>query len=65
MAARAFISDNEFRANGPRDAIFGRHPSSGKQAGINAGFFAAQSTLFYLTEHNRNAGGPLDRACLG
>ena len=53
------------RGGGEGNPIFGRNPSSGKQAGINAGFFAAQSTLFYLTEHNRNAGGPLDRACLG
>jgi hypothetical protein len=35
--------------------IFGKHPSPAKQAGINAGIFAAQSFAFYLTERNRHA----------
>ena len=43
------------RGGGEGNPIFGLNPSSGKQAGINAGFFIAQSTLFYLTEHNHNA----------
>lgn len=34
---------------------FGRHPSPLKQAGINLGFFAAESGVFYLTERNRHA----------
>jgi hypothetical protein len=34
---------------------FGRHPSPAKQAGLNLGIFAAQSGLFYLTEHNRHS----------
>ena len=35
--------------------IFGRSPSPAKQAGINLAFFAGESALFYLTEHNRHA----------
>lgn len=34
---------------------FGRHPSPLKHAGINLGFFAAESGVFYLTERNRHA----------
>lgn len=33
----------------------GRHPSAGRQAVFNLAFFAAQSGLFYVTEHNRHA----------
>lgn len=33
--------------------VFGRYPSPAKQAGINAGIFAAQSTAFYFTERSR------------
>jgi hypothetical protein len=36
------------------DPLFGRHPSPAKQAGINLAFFAGESALFYLTEHNRH-----------
>lgn len=35
--------------------IFGSNPSPAKQSLINLGFFAAQSGVFYLTEHNRHA----------
>src|SRR5271157_4681822 len=35
------------------DPVFGKHPSAGRQAAINALFFAGQSTLFYETEKNR------------
>lgn len=34
--------------------LFGRYPSPAKQAGINAGIFAAEVGLFYLTERNRH-----------
>lgn len=34
-------------------AIFGRHPAPARQAGINAGLFAAEVGVFYLTEHSR------------
>ena len=37
------------------DPNFGSHPSPAKQAGINAGIFAAQSLAFYLTERNRHS----------
>jgi len=37
------------------DPVFGRHPSPAKQAGINLAFFAGESALFYVTEHNRHA----------
>ena len=42
------------RGGWENNPIFGRHPSPAKQAGINLGFFAAQSGLFFLTEHNRH-----------
>ncbi|PYU48519.1 MAG: hypothetical protein DMG53_06660 [Acidobacteria bacterium] len=48
------------RGGGEGNPIFGRNPSSGKQAGINAGFFIAQSTLFYLTEHNHESATTLE-----
>jgi len=37
------------------DPLFGRHLSPAKQAGINLAFFAGESALFYVTEHNRHA----------
>ena len=37
------------------DPVFGRHPSPAKQAGISLAFFAGESVLFYLTEHNRHS----------
>ena len=37
------------------NSVFGRHPSPLKQAGINAGIFAAQSSAFYLTKRNKHA----------
>jgi hypothetical protein len=37
------------------DPLFGRHPSPAKQAGLNLAFFAGESALFYVTEHNRHA----------
>ena len=43
------------RGGWENNPAFGRHPSPAKQAGINAGIFAAQSFAFYLTERNRHA----------
>ncbi|HEX8879501.1 MAG TPA: hypothetical protein VF749_05695 [Candidatus Acidoferrum sp.] len=43
------------RGVGKVTPVFGRHPSPVKQAGINAGIFAAQSFAFYLTERNKHA----------
>ena len=43
------------RGGWENNPIFGKHPSPAKQAGINAGIFAAQSFAFYLTERNRHA----------
>lgn len=37
------------------DPIFGRNPSPGKQAGINAALFVGQVLAFRLTERNRHA----------
>ena len=34
--------------------VFGLHLSPAKQAGVNAGIFAAQAASFYLTEHSRH-----------
>lgn len=34
--------------------VFGLHLSPAKQAGVNAGIFAAQAAAFYLTEHSRH-----------
>ena len=42
------------RGGWENDPVFGRHPSPVKQAGINLAFFAGESALFYLTEHNRH-----------
>jgi len=38
--------------NNPR---FGRHSSPAKHAGIDLAFFAGESAVFYLTEHNRHS----------
>ena len=35
--------------------IFGSHPSPAKQAAVNLGFFAAESTVAYIAEHNKHA----------
>jgi len=35
--------------------VFGRYPSPAKQAGINLAFFAGESAVFYLTEHNHHS----------
>jgi hypothetical protein len=35
--------------------VYGRHPSPARQAGINLAFFAGESAVFYLTEHNRHS----------
>ncbi len=43
------------RGGWENNPVFGRHPSPAKQAGINAGIFAAQSAGFYLTEHSKHA----------
>ena len=43
------------RGGWENNPVFGRHPSPAKQAGINLGFFAAESGVFYGTEHNRHA----------
>ena len=43
------------RGGWENDPVFGRHPSPTKQAGINLAFFAGESAVFYLTEHNRHA----------
>jgi len=43
------------RGGRENDPVFGRHPSPAKQAGINLAFFAGESALFYLTEHNHHA----------
>lgn len=42
------------RSGWETNPAFGRHPSPAKQAGINLGFFAAQSTAFYFTQHSRH-----------
>lgn len=33
--------------------IFGRHPSTARQVGLNAIFFVGQTTVFYFTEKSR------------
>ena len=43
------------RGGWENNPVFGRHPSPGKQAGINLGIFAAQSAGFYLTERSKHA----------
>jgi hypothetical protein len=43
------------RGGWENNPVFGRHPSPAKQAGINLAFFAGESAVFYLTEHNRHA----------
>ena len=43
------------RGGWENNSVFGLHPSPAKQSLINLGFFAAQSGVFYLTEHNRHA----------
>jgi hypothetical protein len=43
------------RGGWENNPLFGRHPSPAKQAGINLAFFAGESAVFYLTEHNRHA----------
>lgn len=35
--------------------IFGQHPSPGRQAGINAAFFAVDVSALYVTEHSRKS----------
>ena len=51
------ITTRQLLDPGGQDSIpcLGRHPSPAKQAGINAGIFAAKSLGFYLTERNRHA----------
>lgn len=36
------------------DPFFERHPSPGKQAGINLGIFGTQAGFLYVTEHSRH-----------
>ena len=36
------------------NSIYGRHPSVGRQVGVNLGFYAAQTTAFYFTERSRS-----------
>ena len=43
------------RGGWENNPVFGRHPSPGKQAGINAGIFAAQSAALYFTERSRHS----------
>jgi len=43
------------RGGWENNPIFGKYPSPARQAGINLGFFAGQSALFYYTERNRHS----------
>src|SRR5437588_527082 len=43
------------RGGWENNPVLGRHPSTGRLAGIDAAAFLAQSSLFYATEHNRRS----------
>lgn len=43
------------RGGWENNPVFGRHPSPARLASINAGIFAAQVGVVYLTEHSRHA----------
>jgi hypothetical protein len=50
ISTRRLLNDGGWETN----SIYGREPSPGRQAGINAAFFAGQISLFYLTERSSN-----------
>lgn len=41
------------RGGWENNPVYGRYPSVGRQAAVNAAFFAGESALFYATEHSR------------